>query len=201
MWFTTYYVNMSIFLAFAACYPNMEIMLYFIIPLKIKYLAVIDVLFLLYQTLISSWSERVAILVSLLNFVIFFFTSRNYKSISPKEYARKKAFKKAFERGPYYRGNQQRKQGGAGYGSQGSAAGNATGSAAGSTAGKQYGQCLRTGRQRRERKVGRISRRPHHEAQMRHMRTYGAGRRSAGVPLLQQVRRQLRILSGSSLHA
>ncbi len=145
MWFTTYYVNMSIFLAFAACYPNMEIMLYFIIPLKIKYLAVIDVLFLLYQTLISSWSERVAILVSLLNFVIFFFTSRNYKSISPKEYARKKAFKKAFERGPYYRGNQQRKQGGAGYGSQGSAAGNATGSASGSTAGSSTGSAYGRG--------------------------------------------------------
>ena len=131
MWFTTYYVNMSIFLAFAACYPNMEIMLYFIIPLKIKYLAIIDVLFLLYQTFISSWSERVAILVSLLNFVIFFFTSRNYKSISPKEYARKKAFKKAFERGPYYRGNQQKNTGaGAGSGSQGAAAGNTAGRSA-----------------------------------------------------------------------
>lgn len=106
--FTTYYINMSIFLAFAACYPNMQVMLYFLIPLKIKYLAFVDVAFLVYQALVSSWPERVSIIVSLLNFLIFFFTTRNYKSISPTERARKKNFKKAFERGPYYQGNQRR---------------------------------------------------------------------------------------------
>ena len=106
--FTTYYVNLSIFLAFAACYPDMQVMLYFLIPLKIKYLAFVDVAFLVYQALVSSWPERVSIIVSLLNFLIFFFTTRNYKSISPGEYARKKNFKKAFERGPYYQGNQKR---------------------------------------------------------------------------------------------
>ncbi len=106
--FTTYYVNLSIFLAFAACYPDMQVMLYFIIPLKIKYLAFIDVAFLVYQALVSSWPERVSIIVSLLNFIIFFFTTRNYKSISPSEYARKKNFKKAYERGPYYQGNKKR---------------------------------------------------------------------------------------------
>ena len=31
--FSTYYINMSIFLAFAVCYPNMELLLYFIIPI------------------------------------------------------------------------------------------------------------------------------------------------------------------------
>lgn len=98
--FTTYYINMSIFLAFAACYPNMEVLLYFIIPLKMKYLAYIDVAFLVYQSVVSSWPERVAIIVSLLNFVIFFFTTRNYRSISPSEYRRKQQFKKAFKRGP-----------------------------------------------------------------------------------------------------
>ncbi len=106
--FTTYYVNLSIFLAFAACYPDMQVMLYFLIPLKIKYLAFIDVAFLVYQALVSSWPERVSIIVSLLNFIIFFFTTRNYRSISPSEYARKKKFRKAFERGPYYQGNKER---------------------------------------------------------------------------------------------
>lgn len=106
--FTTYYVNLSIFLAFAACYPDMQVMLYFLIPLKIKYLAFIDVAFLVYQALVSSWPERVSIIVSLLNFLVFFFTTRNYKSISPGEYARKKNFRKAFDRGPYYQGNQKR---------------------------------------------------------------------------------------------
>ncbi len=103
--FTTYYINMSIFLAFAACYPNMEVLLYFVIPLKMKYLAYIDVAFLAYQAFVSSWSERIAIIVSLLNFVIFFFTTRNYKSISPSEYRRKQNFKKAFSKGPAYGGS------------------------------------------------------------------------------------------------
>ena len=106
--FTTYYVNMSIFLAFAACYPDMQVMLYFLIPLKIKYLAFLDVAFLVYQALVSSWPERVSIIVSLLNFLIFFFTSRDYKSVSPRERARKRNFKKAYERGPYYQGNKRR---------------------------------------------------------------------------------------------
>ena len=97
--FTTYYINMSIFLAFAACYPDMQILLYFIIPLKIKYLAIVDLVFLAYQALVSSWAERVAIIVSLLNFVIFFFTTRNYRSISPSERARKRAYRNAFEGG------------------------------------------------------------------------------------------------------
>ena len=103
--FTTYYINMSIFLAFAACYPNMEVLLYFIIPLKMKYLAYIDVAFLAYQSVVSTWPERVAIIVSLLNFVIFFFTTRNYRSISPGEYRRKKQFRQAFRKGPAFGGN------------------------------------------------------------------------------------------------
>ncbi len=136
--FTTYYVNLSIFLAFAACYPDMQVMLYFLIPLKIKYLAFIDVAFLVYQALVSSWPERVSIIVSLLNFIIFFFTTRNYKSISPSEYARKKNYKKAFERGPYYQGNQNRAgwktrtgaSGGQNAGAQGSQASGAAGNRA-----------------------------------------------------------------------
>ena len=37
--FSTYYINMTIFLAFAMCYPDMRIMLYFIIPIKMKWMA------------------------------------------------------------------------------------------------------------------------------------------------------------------
>ena len=37
--FSTYYINMTIFLAFAVCYPDMRIMLWFIIPIKMKWMA------------------------------------------------------------------------------------------------------------------------------------------------------------------
>src|SRR5699024_7898374 len=37
--FSTYYVSMSIFLAFAVSYPDMRVLLYFVIPIKMKWMA------------------------------------------------------------------------------------------------------------------------------------------------------------------
>ena len=45
--FSTYYITLSIFLAFAACYPDMRVLLYFFIPVKIKWLAYLDIVILL----------------------------------------------------------------------------------------------------------------------------------------------------------
>ena len=36
---TTYYINMAIFLAFAVCFPDMQILLWFIIPVRMKWMA------------------------------------------------------------------------------------------------------------------------------------------------------------------
>ena len=101
--FTTYYISLSIFLAFAACYPNMQVLLYFLIPVKIKYLAILDLVITAINAFYASMPERLAIVFSLLNFVIFFFTTRNYQSVSPANKKRQRDFRKAFERGPYYR--------------------------------------------------------------------------------------------------
>ena len=40
-YFSTYYINLSIFLAFAASYPDMELLLYFILPIKIKWMGLV----------------------------------------------------------------------------------------------------------------------------------------------------------------
>ena len=90
--FSTYYINMTIFLAFAMCYPDMRIMLYFIIPIKMKWMAGIYAALIIYEMIISSWGGRVAIIASVLNFLIFFFTTRNYRSVSPKEIYRKRTY-------------------------------------------------------------------------------------------------------------
>lgn len=92
--FSTYYINMSIFLAFAASYPDMELMLYFILPIKIKWMALVYAAVILYSLIRGNIVTRVAIIASLLNFVIFFFSSRNMKPFTPKERARKAAYKK-----------------------------------------------------------------------------------------------------------
>lgn len=96
--FSTYYINLSIFLAFAACFPNMQVLLYFIIPIKVKWLAYLDVLLIVWDIVqyaqLHVWGGIVAIVASLLNFVIFFLATRNMQRISPREIHRKKVYKK-----------------------------------------------------------------------------------------------------------
>lgn len=97
-YFSTYYINLSIFLAFAACFPNMQVMLYFIIPIKIKWLAYLDIAVLAFEiyTYAASglWVGVVAIVASLLNFIVFFFATRNMQRISPGEIRRKRTYRK-----------------------------------------------------------------------------------------------------------
>ena len=92
--FSTYYINMSIFLAFALSYPDMQILIYFIIPVKMKWMAVVYGVLIVYEIVTSGWAGRVAIIASILNFLIFFFATRNYQRISPKEIHRKQSFKR-----------------------------------------------------------------------------------------------------------
>lgn len=95
---STYYINMGIFLAFATCFPDMQVMLYFIIPIKMKWMAVVYALFMVYDAINSGWGARVVMLMSLLNFIIFYFSTRNFKRINPKEIKRKKQFQAQMHR-------------------------------------------------------------------------------------------------------
>ena len=95
MAFSTYYINLSIFLAFAANYPNMQVLFMMIIPMKMKWLAVLDIAYLLYDMVKGGWGIRTVILASLLNFIIYFLSTRNYQRISPKEIHRKQQFQRA----------------------------------------------------------------------------------------------------------
>ena len=69
---TNQYLNLSLFLAFAAIYPNYTVMVFFILPVKVKYLALLDVLLYLYLFFQIGWPERVALLLSLANVLLFF---------------------------------------------------------------------------------------------------------------------------------
>ena len=90
----TNYITMSIFLAFAVIYPDMEVMLYFILPIIMKWMALVYVVLAGYDFINGGIGIRVAIGASLLNFVIFFLSTRNYKRFGPREQARKAKFKK-----------------------------------------------------------------------------------------------------------
>lgn len=68
---TNYYLNMSLFLAFAAMYPNHQFMIFFIIPVKVKYLALIDVALYLISFITGGWATRLTIVLSLANVLLF----------------------------------------------------------------------------------------------------------------------------------
>lgn len=92
--FSTYYINMSIFLAFAASYPEMRVMLYFVIPVKIKWMGILYAAFIGYDFIRGAWPVRVVILASLLNFVVFFLSTRNMSAYHPKQMKRKRDFQR-----------------------------------------------------------------------------------------------------------
>lgn len=99
LYFSTYYINMSIFLAFAATFPEVQVLLMFIIPVKVKWLGILYGLVLVYDFLFAgSLVTRIAIASSLLSFVIFFFTSRSHIHMSPKQMKRRAEFKQDIRR-------------------------------------------------------------------------------------------------------
>lgn len=92
-YFNTGYINTSIFLAFATCFPEMQILLYFVIPVKMKWMAAVYTAITIYQFLTGGWVVRVAIVASLLNFIIFFLmTRKNQRTVSRKAAHRRKQY-------------------------------------------------------------------------------------------------------------
>jgi len=68
---TSYYINLSLLLAVAILYPMMQVNLYGILPIRMKWLALLEVLLILPGIISGSWGQRIAILVSLLNVLLF----------------------------------------------------------------------------------------------------------------------------------
>lgn len=66
------YLNLSLFLAFAQLFPEERLMLFYLIPVKVKWLAYIDWVLFGLALVFGSWSTRAAVIASLINFFIFF---------------------------------------------------------------------------------------------------------------------------------
>ncbi len=102
-YFSTYYINMSIFLAFALSIPQMQILLYFIIPIKMKRVAIVYAAFVTYSFLTTPViTEKVSIGCSLLNFIIFFLSSREFKDIRGNIFGKKSRGRKTYSNGSNY---------------------------------------------------------------------------------------------------
>ncbi len=96
--FSTYYVNMSIFLAFAATFPEVQVLLMFIIPIKVKVLGIIYGVMLIANFIQGSAYSRFAMAASLFNFVVFWITSKNHIHMSPKQVKRRQEYRREVKR-------------------------------------------------------------------------------------------------------
>ena len=67
------FLNYSLFFAFAVLYPDFQVMLFFFIPIKVKWLALVDLVFFIISLIIVTPSFKVAIIASMLNFILFFY--------------------------------------------------------------------------------------------------------------------------------
>nr|WP_326185076.1 hypothetical protein [uncultured Oscillibacter sp.] len=79
-WITgTNYVNLSMFFAFAVLYPETQFLIFFIIPVKVKWLALIDAAFFALSVLTSLLRldplGALLPIIALLNFFVFFWTN------------------------------------------------------------------------------------------------------------------------------
>ena len=93
------YVNFAMFLAFAAMWPDAQVLLFFVIPIKIKYLAYFDLAYFAWiiarYLLAGAWYLAVIPVMALLNFLIFFWpelqTLLGLRSVQARQTVRRRA--------------------------------------------------------------------------------------------------------------
>ncbi len=92
---TTQYILLTIFLAIAVCYPDMTVLYAMIIPIKMKWLSILYLVLAAYEFKMTyTIIGRATIVLSLLSFIIFYFSTKNFRRFSPKHIKRKRAYTK-----------------------------------------------------------------------------------------------------------
>ncbi|HUO07815.1 MAG TPA: rhomboid family intramembrane serine protease [Phycisphaerae bacterium] len=69
---TNVYIGETVFLAFATLYPDFQIYLFFILPVKVKYLAILTGIMLCLQLLVVGWVEKAMLVAAVGNYLLFF---------------------------------------------------------------------------------------------------------------------------------
>ncbi len=94
LFFSTYYINMSIFLAYAATFPSNVMLVFFILPVPASVLGIIYAILLGVDFVRGDFYIRFPIAASLLNFIVFFFFLRKRVRLTPKQMKHRQEFKK-----------------------------------------------------------------------------------------------------------
>ena len=65
------YIYLSMFFSFAVLFPDMQVLFMFLIPMKMKYLAIVDAVFFLYAVVTTQFPMNLLPIIALVNFLIF----------------------------------------------------------------------------------------------------------------------------------
>lgn len=109
----TYYINMSLFMAFAFSYPEERLLLFMVIPIKAKWLGWLDMAYFGYtilQAFMPAYggnaifgmyfkANAIAAFVSMLNFIVFYFSSRNKGRYSRGQVRRRRQYTQGVREG------------------------------------------------------------------------------------------------------
>ena len=96
------YLNLSFFFVFAMLFPDAQFLLFFAIPIKGKWIALIDGFYFLWAIISpflpaykgTGYGAMVAALASILNVLIFYLLSRNMHAYSPREVKRRRDYQR-----------------------------------------------------------------------------------------------------------
>jgi hypothetical protein len=69
---TGVFLNLSLFFAFATLFPNYPVLLFFVLPVRVKWIAFVSLGLAFIQFVMGTITSQLAILVSLVNYLIFF---------------------------------------------------------------------------------------------------------------------------------
>ena len=75
--FVPSYTVFSLIMAFALTFPDAYFMIYFLIPIKAKYIAYLEIAFYIWMFLGSGIEDRIAIACSAINVIVFFVLLKN----------------------------------------------------------------------------------------------------------------------------
>lgn len=92
-------INLSLFLAFAREFPDMELLIFFIIPVKVKYLGYINWAIIIFNLVMTPGiGGKLLVLAPVANFIIFFGKDIiNGGASRTKSYSRKQKYKSHLE--------------------------------------------------------------------------------------------------------
>ncbi|HEY6458832.1 MAG TPA: rhomboid family intramembrane serine protease [Polyangiaceae bacterium] len=69
---TNFWLDASLFLAFATTFPEVQILLFFILPIRVKWLGIVAALGIAAALVLGDWTTRGAIVAAVANYLLFF---------------------------------------------------------------------------------------------------------------------------------